>query len=56
MAQLRPSGPIVFEKRIKLAPGANVAAKTGPDGPETTGVWAEFYAFAPPGRLAGILQ
>jgi hypothetical protein len=54
MAEFRPSGPILFEKRIKLAPGANVAAKTGPDGAKTTGVWAEFRAFAVPRPLAGI--
>jgi len=50
------SGPAACEKRIKLAPSASVATKTGPDGPKTIGVWAEFYAFALPGPLAGFLS
>ena len=41
--KFRPSGPAVREKRIEVAPSAPVASKIGPDGPKTTGVWAEFY-------------
>ena len=44
--KLMASGPSLFEKRAKVAPGAPVATKTGPDGPKTTGVWAEFHTFA----------
>ena len=54
--KLPASGPAVCEKRIELAPSAPVATKTGPDGPKTTRVWAEFYTFALPGPLAGFLS
>jgi hypothetical protein len=53
--KFRSSGRVLCEKkRIKLAPSAPVAGKTRPDGPKTTGVWAEFYAFALPGPFARI--
>ena len=52
--KFRSSGRVLYVFRIKLAPSAPVASKTRPDGPETTGDWAEFYALAFPGPFARI--
>jgi hypothetical protein len=55
LVQFDAPGPITREKHVKLAPGAERTAKTGPNGPKTMGVWREFYAFALLGLLSGIL-